>query len=240
MKPDLSLVIACYNEAPHLEQSVEEIEAIMNQTKYAYEFIFIDDCSKDKTREVIKKICAQKNNRRAIFHEKNVGRGGTVREGLLLSKAAYAGFLDIDLEVHARYIPGLLLLLERGYDMVSIDRVEKLALGFNEILRLILSKGYNKLAHLYLGLTFPDSEAGFKFFNLATMRSVIESTQNKGWFWDTEIVYRAEKAQKKMKSIQGVFERNSEKQSTVRIIPDSIAFIKAGYRFKQNEKKHHL
>jgi glycosyltransferase involved in cell wall biosynthesis len=213
---------------------VEEIERVLGQTKYAYELIFIDDCSKDGTARVIKQICATRPEARYILHSKNLGRGGTVKEGLLLAKAPYAGFLDIDLEVHARYIPSALLLLEDGYDLVTVDRVERFVFGFNEIIRLIFSKTYNKLAHFLLPVRHPDTEAGFKFFNLATMREVIERTKNPGWFWDTEVVVRAEAAGKKLGFIQGVFGHRRDKKSTVRLIPDSLAYLKAVRDFKKN------
>src|SRR3989338_1194557 len=100
---DLTIVVACYNEEPHLSRNIAEIEKIMRQMNYSYEFIFIDDCSKDRTRAEIKDICSSRNNCKYIFHEKNVGRGGTVKEGLLLSNGKYSGFLDIDLEVPAYY-----------------------------------------------------------------------------------------------------------------------------------------
>jgi len=146
--------------------------------------------------------------------------------------------LDIDLEVHARYIPSILLILEQGNDMVTIDRVEKFIFGAYSIIRLITSRVYSKLSHLFLSIKHPDTESGFKFFNLTTMREVLEETEDDGWFWDTEIVYRAERASKKLTCIKGVFCQNPEKKSTVRVIPDSIAYLRAAYKFKKNLKKN--
>jgi len=231
---DLSIVVACYNEEPHLLRSILKIEKIMNLMNYSYEFVFIDDCSKDNTRDVVKKICENRDNCRYIFHEKNVGRGGTVKEGLLLAKGKFVGFLDIDLEVPAHYLPAILIALEEGYDMACIARIYEVPFSINGLFRLILSEGYKKIAHLTLKLKCPDSEAGFKFFNLETMRSIIVSTEDKRWFWDTEIIAMAEKNNKHIKSIPGVFVRDNNKQSTVKLIPDSIEYIKAIRRFKKS------
>ena len=52
---DLSLVIACYNEEPHLEDNVRQILAVLDQCRFASELIFIDDCSRDRTRDIIRK-----------------------------------------------------------------------------------------------------------------------------------------------------------------------------------------
>src|SRR3989338_8560888 len=238
--PDLSLVVACYNEGTHLLYSIREIEEVMGQTKYSYEFIFIDDQSKDDTRELIKKICQTRSNCRFLFHEKNVGRGGTVREGLLAAHANYAGFLDIDLEVPARYIPNMVLWLERGYDMVSVERIERFSFNPYKLLRFIFSEGCKKVVASFLGTSFPDSAAGFKFFNMSTMREVVDHTKDVGWFWDTEVVLKSEMAHKKLKSVRGVFEHRLDKKSTVRLIPDTIAYLRAIRNFKKNEQKSNL
>lgn len=235
---DLSLIIACYNEEPHLLKNVNELEDVLNQTPYSYEVIFIDDCSEDNTREIIKKICEGRNNSRYIFHEKNVGRGGTVREGLLLSASPYAGFLDIDLEVHARYISSMVYFLNKGYDLVSVERVEKIHLGFNSLVRLILSHGYRLLTHLLLKMKSPDSESGYKFFSMSAMREIIKNTGDNGWFWDTEVISRAESEGKKIKFIKGVFDRNPDKKSTVRVVRDTIAYLKAIFKFRKNRSKN--
>jgi hypothetical protein len=54
------------------------------------------------------------------------------------------------------------------------------------------------------------------------------------WFWDTEVVVRAEAAGKKLGFIQGVFGHRRDKKSTVRLIPDSLAYLKAVRDFKKN------
>jgi len=56
---DLTLVIACYNESRHLETSVDEVIATLDRTRWSYELIFIDDCSRDDTRAVIERIVTQ-------------------------------------------------------------------------------------------------------------------------------------------------------------------------------------
>lgn len=236
-KPDLSIVIACYNEAPHLLESVKEIEAVLNQTAYSYEFIFLDDCSKDTTREVITQICRERKNSRFVFHNKNLGRGGTVREGLLMAKGSFAGFLDIDLEVQALYIPILVRLVSSGYDMACIERIEKWSWRPRSILRLLLSRVYKLLVRYVLSVRSPDSEAGYKFFYMNTMREMIRQTKDNGWFWDTEIIVDAEACDKKIRFVPAVFMRRTEKQSTVRLLPDMRAYLKAIHAYRMQRKK---
>jgi len=162
--PDLSVVIACYNEERVLEASVGEIDRVLRQIHCDYEMIFVEDCSRDRTREIIAALCESDPRRRSIFHESNVGRGGTVMDGFRAATGKYVGFLDIDLEVHARYIPSMLNALEDGADVASAYRIYKVQLCFDDIFRDVLSVGYRWLVRRLLHLPLKDTEAGYKFF----------------------------------------------------------------------------
>ena len=75
--PDVTLVIACYNEEPILEASVAEIWRVLDVLRDRTEIIFVDDSSRDRTRDVIDRIIAAHPDRlmRKIEHAQNVGRG---------------------------------------------------------------------------------------------------------------------------------------------------------------------
>lgn len=229
---DLSIIIACYNEESHLAQSVKTIQETMDGTIYRYELIFIDDFSQDNTREKIKGICQNHKNYHYYFHEQNIGRGGTVREGLLKAKGKYAGFLDIDLEVGAEYIPLMIRAIKNGYDAAIGYRFYDI-MQFNGSLRAILSLFYRFIVKHYLNMPIHDTEAGYKFFNLNTTKEIIGATENSNWFWDTEIVYKLIENNKKIKEIPCLFLRKKGKKSTVRLIPDIIDYVRAIIKFKK-------
>ena len=54
--PDLSVVLACYNEMEHLEHSFREIRETLVQSAWPFEILFVDDVSRDGTREILKEI----------------------------------------------------------------------------------------------------------------------------------------------------------------------------------------
>ncbi len=234
MSYDLSIVIACYNEEGLLEDSVREIEHAMSHTKYSHELIFIDDCSKDKTKEVIKKLTKDKPHMRYVFHQQNVGRGGTVCEGIQMAQGGVVGFLDIDLEVHARYIPSMLWAIEDGHDIATAHRVYKIHIA--AIPRHVLSMAYRKLLKHYLKTNLIDTETGFKFFNREKILPIIAACKNKGWFWDTEVMILSERHGLKIKEIPCLFLRRTDKISSVNVISDSIDYLKNLWKFKSNLK----
>jgi glycosyltransferase involved in cell wall biosynthesis len=235
-KYDLSLVIACYNEENLLVESIREIENVMSQTRYSYELIFIDDCSQDKTRELILMLAENDPHIKYKFHEQNMGRGGTVCEGINLAQGKIVGFLDIDLEVHARYIPSMLWAIEgEGFDVCTAYRIYKIHL--RAIPRHLLSMGYRKLARYFLGIDLLDTETGFKFFNREKILPVIAACKNTGWFWDTEVMVLAEKHGLQIKELPCLFLRRTDKISKVKVISDSIDYFVNLWKFKQKMKR---
>lgn len=54
--PDLSLVIACYNEAGHIKESFPLLTSVLDRTGLSYELIIIDDCSQDGTAGILDQV----------------------------------------------------------------------------------------------------------------------------------------------------------------------------------------
>lgn len=100
-------MLACYNEGPVLVENVAAIIDVLDQCRWAYELVLIDDCSADATPALIRDIVAAYPDHqiKAAFHDRNQGRGATVVEGMRAGRGAIVGYLDVDLEVHARYLP---------------------------------------------------------------------------------------------------------------------------------------
>lgn len=233
---DVSIVIACYNESPHLMDSVKTIMDVMGQTHYSYEVILIDDCSEDNTRNVIRSMADIWSDKiRYLFHENNIGRGGTVTEGIKMAKGRMTGFLDIDLETHARYIPSCLLALEKGYDVATAWRIYKLRIGILD--RWMLSRGYNALMRWMLNVDLKDTETGFKFFNRLRILPILDMTMNKHWFWDTEIMALSYYNHLKIVEIPTLFVRREDKKSTVRVLSDTLGYLKSLMEFRKRRKE---
>lgn len=223
--PDVSIVIACYNDAPHLKNNFHQILEVMNSTRYSYEIIFVEDRSLDNSKVVIEEIVKENPgvNISSIFHDRNSGRGRSVTDGFLLSKGRMIGFLDIDLELHARYIPSLLLEIEKGADFAIARRVYDL--NWHSIARFFVSKTYSRLSNRILNMGGVDSEAGFKFFNRYTMMDILKSVEDNHWFWDTEVVCRSRFAGKKIVEIPALFIKLPHKKSTVRFSKDVYEYL---------------
>lgn len=232
--PDVSIIIPCYFEEDHLENNVLEIDRVMKNSIWSYEIIFVEDKSLDTTAEKVRKLVANNERRKAIFHEKNEGRGQAVTDGIRMAKGRVVGFIDIDLEVHARYIPDAISMIEDcGMDMIVGRRDYRLKLTPSHIFRHLMSSVYKNLSHSIIPMPVRDSEAGFKFFRREAIMPVLDLTKDKGWFWDTEIVERADRAGLKIGEVDCLFVRRADKKSTVKPFRDTLDYLIALYNFKK-------
>lgn len=234
--PDLSLVLACYNEAEHLPGSVARLLALCDLLRLRYEVIFVDDGSTDGTRDLLQRLreTYPTHDIRVYFNETNRGRGATVTRGLELARGPVAGFLDIDLEVDAVYVSAFYLAVATGADMAIARRVYKLSL--TSFPRFLLTRGYIFVRHRLLRLTLEDTEAGFKFFRMAAIRPLLKECEDAGWFWDTEIVTRAYSAGLVITEITCLFSRRHDKTSTVRPFRDSYKHFRALLAFRRSHR----
>ena len=229
---DLSLVIACYNEEYELVDSVRQIVDVLDLSRLSYEIIFVDDCSRDRTRELIDQLLLDYRDRnfRKLFHAHNTGRGRTVADGFRLAHGEVVGYLDIDLEVHARYIPSMVLALRQGADVATAHRIYKVQPRlFN---RYILSTGYSWLMRHLLSIHLKDTETGFKFFRRDKALPLLDEVRDERWFWDTEIMVRSLLHGYRVTEIPCLFIRRYDKQSTVNVITDSIDYFRKLWRFR--------
>ncbi len=234
MKQELSLIIPCYQEGGHLLNSYKRLTQELKKIKITYELIFVEDKSTDNTKKIINHIKLKDKKVRAIYHNKNVGRGGSLTDGIKITRYNLVGFLDIDLEISEKYISKFLEKL-KTHDVVIATRQYKS--DINTIQRLMATKCYILLSKLILNLPFKDTEAGYKFFRRNKILPIIKIIKDKKWFWDTEIVALSYASGLKIGEVSVLFKRNPNKKSTVRLLHDSWEYFISLIKFRETFKK---
>jgi glycosyltransferase involved in cell wall biosynthesis len=207
---------------------------VLDGTRYRYEVIFVDDCSRDGTPDLVMEIVRRHGEGRrfkTLFHAENTGRGGAVMDGFRMAEGSVIGYLDIDLEVHARYIPTMVAAVVGGWDVATAFRVYKVGRGV--LLRHVLSHAYRWISRILLGTRSRDTETGFKFFNRERIGPVLQETRHTGWFWDTEVMAVAEISGLRITEIPCLFIRRRDKKSTLRVWRDSLDYLGHLLRFRR-------
>ena len=116
----VSIMIPCFNE----EENVVPIsEAVVNQmqqlSQYDYELLFIDNCSTDNTRVLLREICAKNKKIKAIFNTKNFGQFNSPYYGMCQTTGDCTITMCADFQDPVELIPVFLKYWEEGYQIVS-------------------------------------------------------------------------------------------------------------------------
>jgi glycosyltransferase involved in cell wall biosynthesis len=233
-QPELSLVLACYNEEAIVDESVEVIVHVLDTADIGAELVFVDDGSRDRTRERIQTLARQYGERvdiQTLFRIRNGGRGRAVSDGMRLARGRLVGFIDVDLEIDAGYVVDGIRALRAGADVAVAWRVH--VSGWRSPGRYVMSRSYAWLVRRLLRLSAArDTEAGFKLFRREKLLPLLADCREAGWFWDTEIMALAEVAGLAVAEIPCRYVRRFDKPSSVRPLRDSLVSLAKLWRFR--------
>ena len=115
----VSIMVPCYNEEENVVPMSEALVAQMEQLpQYDYEILFIDNCSQDKTRELLRDICAKNPKIKAIFNSKNFGQFNSPYHGICQTTGDCTITVCCDFQDPVEMIPKFLAEWEQGYKIV--------------------------------------------------------------------------------------------------------------------------
>ena len=122
----LSVVIPCYNE----EEAVPLFyEAFLKETKdmpVAFEFIFVDDGSRDGTVQEFEKLHAKDERVHYLSFSRNFGKESAMYAGMEAATGDYVAIMDVDLQDPPALLPEMLDAIQNeGYDCVASRRVTR-------------------------------------------------------------------------------------------------------------------
>jgi glycosyltransferase involved in cell wall biosynthesis len=157
----LSLIVPVYFEEECIEQFIKETEYHLNSIGLDYEYIFVDDGSKDRTVEILKK-CAESNKRiKLIEFSYNHGKQAAVSAGIICATGDYLLYMDPDLQDPPEEIVRFIEEIEKGYDLVFGIRKEKKDTWLNTK----LSNLFWTILEKFTGLKIPTGLAVMRIFN---------------------------------------------------------------------------
>ncbi len=131
----ISILVPCYNEEENIISIGNAIIEQLNRLNdYDYELIFIDNCSKDKTREKIENLCSKNKKIKAIFNAKNFGQFNSPYYGMLQATGDCVIPICADFQDPVELIPKFIAEWEKGYKIVcGIKKISR----ENKIMRFL-------------------------------------------------------------------------------------------------------
>lgn len=138
---EISVIAPVFNELKNLNEFVNRTENTLKKINETYEIIFVDDGSKDGTREKILSLCNQNKNCKSIFLSKNFGHQAALFAGIQNSKGVYTITLDSDLQDPPELIEKLYIEAKNNnYDVVNTKRLTRS--GENKLKLLLINIFY--------------------------------------------------------------------------------------------------
>ncbi len=232
---EVSVVFPAYNEVNFLEPAVTEVTEALNEFTHSYEVIIAEDGSTDGTAERAEELAKKLPYVKHIHGEKRLGRGTALNNSFRQSRGRVLVYMDLDLATDLKYLKPLVeAITAEGYDFSTGSRMLPESKVERSLRRTLSSKSYNFMVRHILGSKLHDHQCGFKGFKREPALQLINEVEARHWFWDTEILVRAQRKGFKIKEIP--VEWKSGSKTKVNLFKDSYNMgkqvLKLWWKFK--------
>ena len=202
-QPYLSIIIPAYNEAERIPKTLIDMDRRLSGVDYSYEILVVNDGSKDNTASVVKNMAKMVKNLKLIDVKENVGKGGTVKQGMLLATGNIRIFADADNSTSIDQFEKMIPLFKEGYDVVIGSRAMRGAeLDPPEsLIRRIIGKSLNFLIQIFLLPGIWDTQCGFKAYTAEAAEKIFVLCKTSGWGFDVETLALAKRLGYRIKEV---------------------------------------
>lgn len=190
---DISIVIPAYNESARLGRTLDRVLNFIREREWDAEVIVVDDGSSDGTADLVRAYAQRDGIVSLVQNPGNRGKGYSVRNGVLHARGATILFSDADLSSPIEEAPKLIEALNAGADIAIGSRWirSELQTQRQSVARQVMGRGFNLLLRMLLGLSFKDTQCGFKAFRRGAAHALFPMQSVEGWGFDPEILFLA-------------------------------------------------
>ena len=234
----ISLVIPVYNEEKIIGDTIQTVKTFMENNFDDYEVIFINDGSKDDTLKIISEFISDNDKIKVISYEKNKGKGGAVRTGMLAAEGDIIFYTDCDLAYGLEILKDGYKVFEKNIEadiLIGSRRKHKDGYASYTVLRKIMSVVFYMFLKIYGGIKSSDSQSGIKGFRKDAAQKIFSLCETNGWTFDFEVLLIADKLKFKIEEMPAKIINHRE--SKINPVKDSLRALKDVSRIKKRVKK---
>ncbi len=195
--PDLDIVIPVYNEERELRHSVLRLYRHLATSLRDIDFriTIADNASVDGTPRIAAALARELPLVSHLRLEQK-GRGRALRAAWSASDADVVAYMDVDLSTDLEHLRALVAPLLAGEADIAIgSRLAHGAAVTRGRKRELISRIYNGLLRVSLGVRFSDAQCGFKAARRSAVQRLLPLIEDENWFFDTELLVLAEREQ---------------------------------------------
>lgn len=171
----VSIVIPCYNEEDCIKLYYNKMQEVIKKLDTEFEYVFVNDGSKDRTLEILKELASDDSNVKYISFSRNFGKEAALYAGLSHATGDYVGVMDVDLQDP----PELLLqmydgIVNEGYDCVASRRVTRKG---EPVIRSAFARLFYKIINRISDAEITDGARDFRLMTRPMTDAVIQLSE---------------------------------------------------------------
>lgn len=174
IKMKLSLIVPCYNEEDVLELFYKELFNVLKEWQQKYEIIFIDDGSRDNTKQKIIMFAETDNHIKYISFSRNFGKESAMLAGMRFAQGEYIAILDADLQHHPSKLIDMIDALEEGYDIAAARRIDRR--GESKI-KSLFSRKFYKVMNFMADVDIEEGAQDFRVMKRKVVQAVLNMNE---------------------------------------------------------------
>lgn len=122
---DISIVIPCYNAEKNIGSVIADLNKVFSSINLEFEFVLVNDCSKDRTFDVISELARKNRNVTAIDLAKNSGQHAALMAGFHYVKGDVVVTCEDDGQTNIDVFPEMYKKLSDGYDVATVSMTDR-------------------------------------------------------------------------------------------------------------------
>ena len=174
----ISLIVPCYNEEeslPFLYAALDEVRKSQKVLGKEFEFIFVNDGSKDKTSKVIKDLAAKDPDVKYVIFSRNFGKESAMYAGLEKAKGEYVAILDADMQDPPSLIPDMIKALDNDEcDIIAARRVTRKG---EPPIRSMFARAFYKLINKMTDVEIADGARDFRLMKRPVVNAILKLSE---------------------------------------------------------------
>lgn len=169
----LSVIIPCYNEAETIQPFLSEIKIVEKRMSslLGFEYIFVNDGSKDMTLDVLRKVSKKYENVQYLSFSRNFGKEAGLLAGLEAAKGDFVTVMDADLQDPPEMLIEMYQKIKEGYDVVGTRRADRKG---EPIIRSFFAKLFYKIINSVSDTEIIDGARDFRLMTRQVVNSILQ------------------------------------------------------------------
>lgn len=171
----LSIIVPCYNEEETVEIFYQETQKVIKQLQCEYEFIFVNDGSKDKTLQKLRFLSQKDANVRYLSFSRNFGKESALFAGLKAATGDLITVMDADLQDPPELLPEMVkAIFDEGYDCVGTRRTTR---DGEPVIRSFFARMFYRIVNRIGEVEMVDGARDFRLMTRQMVDSILELSE---------------------------------------------------------------